>query len=260
MILRIAHREKGFTQISNQTLQDETLTWKARGILAYLLSLPEDWRVYATEVATRSPQGLAALTSGIKELEKAGYIRKELVRDKSGKFEGYQYIVYERPVTETYTDREEIYKTHIPEMRLSINGKPVNGKPVNGKSHTTNKHLTNTQTTNTQETNIQKDGHTECDGISHKEMVKALEKVTGLDMKIKSNAGRIVRASKELRQAGYTPEDVISYGVAWRQDWRYLRNHKAPSLTTLIAEISKPSQSITETDIVQEYRKSWTRK
>jgi len=73
----------------------------------------------------------------------------------------------------------------------------------------------------------------------HALMVEALRVVSGMDMKIKTNAGRIVRASKDLRKAGYSPGDVMAFGEKWRRDWRYQRDKKPPALTVLLAEISK---------------------
>ena len=48
--------------------------------------------------------------------------------------------------------------------------------------------------------------------------------VTGMDIKIKTNAGRLAKRGKELLAAGYTPEQVeqlYSPGGWWyREDWR----------------------------------------
>lgn len=73
----------------------------------------------------------------------------------------------------------------------------------------------------------------------HAKMVEALRVVTGLDMKIKSNAGRIVRASKELVDAGYTEQQVYAFGKAWKSDWRYKADKKPPLLSVLVSEVGK---------------------
>ena len=46
--------KSGFTQIANQVLLDEQLSFKARGILALLLSRPKDWKIYLDEITNRS--------------------------------------------------------------------------------------------------------------------------------------------------------------------------------------------------------------
>jgi hypothetical protein len=73
----------------------------------------------------------------------------------------------------------------------------------------------------------------------HSLMVSALQKTIKMDMKIGSNAGRIVRASKQLREAGYTHEDILAYKDNWKKDWRYKRDKSPPALTTLLSEIEK---------------------
>ena len=73
----------------------------------------------------------------------------------------------------------------------------------------------------------------------HSLMVKAIMETTKMDMKIKTNAGRIVRASKQLRDAGYTDVDVIRFGKEWKKDWRYKQDKKPPPLTTILTSIKK---------------------
>lgn len=74
---------------------------------------------------------------------------------------------------------------------------------------------------------------------AHQAMVQALMDATELDMKIKLNAGRIYKASKELRDAGYTPDDVREFKRNWKQDWRYHKDKKPPAITVIQAEITK---------------------
>jgi DNA-binding Lrp family transcriptional regulator len=76
-------------------------------------------------------------------------------------------------------------------------------------------------------------------GEKHKEMVQALMDATELDMKIKLNAGRIYKASKELRDAGYTPDDVKAFMRTWPRDWRYQKDLKPPAISVIQAEIKK---------------------
>lgn len=66
---------KEFTQIKNQALRDEELSWKARGILAYLTSLSSDWVVYKSEIMKHSIDKKDSFYSGWNELKQAGYIK-----------------------------------------------------------------------------------------------------------------------------------------------------------------------------------------
>jgi len=92
-------KNENYTVISNVFLRDKSLSLKGKGLLAYLLSLPNDWSVYATELATRHKDGITAIYSAIKELEDNGYVKRERQRIK-GKLQGVHYIVSETPILE----------------------------------------------------------------------------------------------------------------------------------------------------------------
>lgn len=115
-----------FTQIKNQAVRDEELSWKARGILAYLASLPSDWIVYKSEIMKHSIDKKDSFNSGWNELKRAGYIKGIQNRNK-GKFTGYTWYVSD--------DRQFM----LPETDFPSSDKPKYEKPA-----TTNTYLTNT--------------------------------------------------------------------------------------------------------------------
>ena len=41
MIIRAARPHQNYTIVHNELIEDQSLTWKARGILVYLLSKPD---------------------------------------------------------------------------------------------------------------------------------------------------------------------------------------------------------------------------
>lgn len=106
MIIRIAKRPRGWTVISNETLQDERLSYKATGLLAYLLSMPDDWRVNREDLADRKTDGVAAVRSALNELDSAGYLVRRRKRLSNGTFET-TLEVHERPVPDAKTARPE---------------------------------------------------------------------------------------------------------------------------------------------------------
>lgn len=65
------------TQIPKTALEDARLSWKARGLLAFLLSLPPDAPFSSETLAEASPQGRSAALSGLRELRAAGYLSLE---------------------------------------------------------------------------------------------------------------------------------------------------------------------------------------
>lgn len=80
-------------------LQDGKLSWKAKGILAYLLSLPDDRQVYITELVKHSKDWRDSTSAGIKELMENWYIVRSQTKGEKGKFDWYDYDIYEKPVT-----------------------------------------------------------------------------------------------------------------------------------------------------------------
>jgi hypothetical protein len=79
-------RSSRFTVLSNALLEDARLSFKARGLLAYLLSRPDGWQTSADELARHGPNGRAAILSGLKELEKAFYLKRTRVQDGHGRW------------------------------------------------------------------------------------------------------------------------------------------------------------------------------
>lgn len=106
-------------------LQDETLSRKAKWILAYLLSLPDDWQIYIAELVKHSKDWKDSTSSGIQELMEAGYITRQLIHNDKWQFSHYDYTVLERP--------------WLAETGKPDDGKPDDGESEIGKSATTNK-------------------------------------------------------------------------------------------------------------------------
>jgi DnaD/phage-associated family protein len=118
-------KEDNYTVVNNYCLRDNRLSWKAKGLLVYLLSLPDDWQIYQDELIQHSTDGISSTSSGIRELMEYGYIKRERRRNEQGHLKGYIYTVYEQPLT-TFTDcspRCEKPKTEKPitENRMLLN-------------------------------------------------------------------------------------------------------------------------------------------
>jgi len=74
-------KNRDYTVIHNQFLKREDLSWKAKGILAYILSLPNDWNINLKEIMKHATEGERAFRSGWKELKETGYVERKPVRD-----------------------------------------------------------------------------------------------------------------------------------------------------------------------------------
>ena len=95
-----AKRKTNFTIIGNTGLKDKRLTLKAKGLLAYMLSLPDDWTFYETELTKHSKDGRDAIRSALRELEGAGYLVRNQEREDSGKFGQKEWKVWDEPLTD----------------------------------------------------------------------------------------------------------------------------------------------------------------
>ena len=89
--------EKNFTTISNHLIYNTDLSFKAKGLLIYMISRPENWIFYETEIAKNSRDGLSSIRSGIQELITQGYIVRHRIRLQDGTFKGSEYWIYDTP-------------------------------------------------------------------------------------------------------------------------------------------------------------------
>ena len=88
---------KRYTVTDNQLIEDDRLSWKARGIFTYLWAQSDDWEFYEIEVTKHAPDGRDSLRTGLKELEKFGYLKRTIKRDK-GRFNKYDWILSDTPM------------------------------------------------------------------------------------------------------------------------------------------------------------------
>jgi len=72
-----------FTQIPNKVLTDKNLSWRAKGVFAYLQSKADGWDFSSERIAEESCGGLKSTRKALKELEDNGYLeRKKLSNGK----------------------------------------------------------------------------------------------------------------------------------------------------------------------------------
>lgn len=83
--------------ISNMPIRDERLSAEALGVLAYLLSFSDDWRLTHKDLMRRFHIGRDKTYNIIRELRAAGYLVKELQRAPSGHVIGHELVICEEP-------------------------------------------------------------------------------------------------------------------------------------------------------------------
>lgn len=89
-------KTKDYTIMSNYHLRDKSLSYKAKGLLSFMLSLPEDWDYSLNGLVAISKESRDGIRSILKELQEQHYLEIEKYRNDKGLFE-YNYLIYEIP-------------------------------------------------------------------------------------------------------------------------------------------------------------------
>lgn len=96
--IKKAKIENNFTILRNEILRDSRLSYKARGLLACMLSMSDNWVFYVSDLVNRSSKdGKASVNAGLKELSNCGYLVREQQRTKDGKFSNTDWMLYDTP-------------------------------------------------------------------------------------------------------------------------------------------------------------------
>ena len=101
-------KESNYTRVSNHYLRDNSLSFKAKGLLTLMLSLPEDWDYTIAGLAQFTADGRVSIANTIRELEECGYIRRTQTRSENGSFAQNEYWIYEVPQTENTPCAENV--------------------------------------------------------------------------------------------------------------------------------------------------------
>lgn len=110
-VVKIASRVGGFTIMQKDCMEDAALSWNAIGLFAYLMGQYEDWQILIDVLVGKSSQGKHVVYRSLNELIKAGYMKRETVRDERGRHKKTIYHAYEtRQLAElsTVTDNPPI--------------------------------------------------------------------------------------------------------------------------------------------------------
>lgn len=98
MIIRRASRPRQFTIVDLALMNDERLTADALGVLLYLLSKPDDWRVFVDQLQKRFGMGRDKLQGVMRLLRECGYATLEQMSDPvTGRLIGKGYSIHDDP-------------------------------------------------------------------------------------------------------------------------------------------------------------------
>ena len=120
-------KNKGYTVMSNHHLRNHALSLKAKGLLSQMLSLPEDWDYTLQGLAQINKESIDAIREAVRELERAGYIKRSRERDERGCLRGTVYTIYEQPHAEPTPEEPTQEKPALNNPTLE---KPMLEKPT----------------------------------------------------------------------------------------------------------------------------------
>lgn len=121
-------KNKNYTVMANYHLRDKRLSFRARGLLSTILSLPDDWDYSVKGLVTLAKDGFDSVKTTLKELEETGYLVRKRDRNYHGQLSKMIYTIYEEPQLTEGSPTEGI---------------PTQVEPTEVKPHQLSKDITN---------------------------------------------------------------------------------------------------------------------
>lgn len=146
-VFRVFKTEK-FSVISNYHLFDKRLTHKATNLLTTMLALSPVWDYTLKGLASLKKDGIDGVRSGIRELEKLGYLTRRQLRNEKGQLAHNEYLVYETPELNPNFAKSEENCQELPSLENPITDKKINSPSLENPS-TENPRQLNTKLLNT---------------------------------------------------------------------------------------------------------------
>lgn len=136
-IIRAARPQTNFYILDKRISEDRGLSWAARGLLIFLLGKPDHWKISIdhlrkeTESCAR-PTGRDAVYGLLNEIISGGYIKRMESRDEKGRVSGYDYIVFDEPITLGIAEDEPLPEKPLTDEPLTANTTLVSNEVKQG--------------------------------------------------------------------------------------------------------------------------------
>ena len=131
-----------FTLVPNSLLNEKQISFKAKGLYAYLNSKKDDWNFTIDLIAKNGKDGRDSVASGLKELEDFGFLERRRYKDDKGYFdieyilksEPFEVIKYDNPLKENpYEENpyeENPYEEKADDIYNTINNNTINNNTI----------------------------------------------------------------------------------------------------------------------------------
>lgn len=143
-------KRRGYTLIDNEPINNKSLRFEDIGLLTYVLSKPDDWVIYKSEIISSHANGRESVNAIFNRLEQNGYLLKVERRKNNGQFSHNEYLFTDVP----YQFDDDAMNPRQ-SGTLTVDGKPSTAcrqrETVNGNPTPTNNIYTNTINTKLEE-------------------------------------------------------------------------------------------------------------
>lgn len=112
------NKDNPFVMIDRRPIENPVLSWRAKGVLTYLISRPDNWIVRLGDLVKRSPDGVYAVRAALKELTNAGHLTRKEERE-NGRFKQYVLEVHEASITLPPTNPPQAVQPQAVDLTLN---------------------------------------------------------------------------------------------------------------------------------------------
>jgi hypothetical protein len=146
-------KNQNYSVISNAMAHDARLSFAARGLLTYLLTLPDNWTINTEHLIKQSPLRRDGVKKLLRELESFKYLRRERARAEHGRMGAILITIFESPDLNG-SEITSISQTISTSDGFSVDGRPQAESPATAPPQTALPSLVKPQLLNTnQKTN-----------------------------------------------------------------------------------------------------------
>jgi hypothetical protein len=235
MVIKFKKERGEFITVERDAIDnDKFISFKAKGLLTYLMGRPNNWKPNIKEMVSHARDKEASVKSGISELKKAGYVEIKRFQDKKGLW-GWEWSVCDRP----------IYERHQPKCTKSTFGEPKKPKVEKQLSEKKPIGVGETPTTESRKTESRK-----IDFDSNNDLKNNGNKRE--DTRVISHQDNIFKeVFKEIELNDFQAEEikttVKNFGV-WRDTckWWALQGYKATSIGRILEKYNENLKQLIE--------------